>query len=91
MSDSTPGYLYRRVLEQRDYLQQELSLAQDEIKRLRIEIAIHKFRDLTVGIDRAIAAADDQAWARLAAERMQIASGIPAHVVDELLARKEAA
>lgn len=63
---------YADLLLRADYQRQELSRLEDENKQLRQELAVERFRRLTLIIDRAIAANDRDTWSKACAERMAL-------------------
>jgi 7-cyano-7-deazaguanine synthase in queuosine biosynthesis len=60
---------YARQLVRADYLQQELSRAQDLVKQLRAEVAAEKYMRLTSEMGSAVLRGDQGAWERALRER----------------------
>lgn len=57
---------------QLDFLRRQATVQAEEIAKLRRELAVEKFKRLTLEIDKAIASGDRDAWSRAVAERMQL-------------------
>lgn len=53
-----------------DFLRRQAAEQQAEISKLRHELAVERFRRLTLEIEKAIATKDEPSWSRLVAERM---------------------
>lgn len=58
--------------EQLDFLRRTTTVQEAEIKQLRRQLAVERFRRLTLEIEKAVAANDEAAWRKATTERMAL-------------------